>query len=152
MSARGAIRRSGGRLSSWPPAAWARTGRVLALAAVLGRAFADCERLVLLDLVLALPGSLPEGLRFWAILSSAFGARAPRRLFVEHTPDFLEEDIGQARLGQKRITAGLVRSARVAGQRVPGHRHHRNVTRARVLFEPARRLPTIHARKREIHH
>ena len=77
--------------------------------------------------------------------------RLPRRRSVENLPDFLDEILGQARLGDERVAAGLLRALRNAGQRMAGQRDDRDRRRALVGLEPPRRLPAVHDRQRQIH-
>ena len=70
---------------------------------------------------------------------------------VENFLYFLHEILGQARLGDERVAAGLLRALRDAGERVAGQRDDRNAGGALVGFETARRLPAVHDGEREVH-
>src|SRR5205823_7039312 len=74
------------------------------------------------------------------------------RLAFQHRLDFFEQPLGETRLGDERVAAGVHRALRVAGEGVAGQGDDGDDAGAVVGLEPPRGLPAVQARQREIHH
>src|SRR5256885_8022494 len=73
------------------------------------------------------------------------------RLALQHRCDLFQQALGQARLGDERVAAGIHRALGVAGERVAREGDDGDGPGAIVGLEPPRRLPAVEAGQREVH-
>src|SRR5207244_5379405 len=65
--------------------------------------------------------------------------------------ELLEQEVFVDRLGEEIVAAARARALLVAAHRARREHDHRDARERRIGLQPARRLPAVHARQREIH-